>query len=221
MIDRLLSSIAPHLCCACGEIGTLLCDSCKYNIIDDEYSGCIACGMLAGVQGVCGVCRVPYQRAWCVGERSGELRKLIDEYKFHSARAAYRPLADLLHRRIAQLPINTVVVAVPTTPAHIRQRGYDHTRLVARAFARARGLSFQQPLRRRTTTTQRGANRVQRATQAKAAFAVDHSLDPECPYLLIDDIVTTGATLHYAAEALRAAGARDVWVAAIARQPLD
>ncbi|MNH40046.1 DNA utilization protein GntX [compost metagenome] len=67
-------------------------------------------------------------------------------------------------------------------------------------------------------TKQRDANRAVRAAQAKRAFKARSSTDSHC-YLLIDDVVTTGATIKYAAKALRDAGAKDVWVAAIARQP--
>ena len=221
MIDTLLSQIAPHPCCSCGKIGALLCENCKYNIIDEVISDCIVCGGSAGERGICKDCRTPYQRAWCIGERSGALRELIDVYKFEYARAAHLSLSELLLDRVSQLPADTIVIPIPTVMAHIRERGYDHTLLIARAFAKKRRLSMRRVLRRATSTRQRGASRDDRITQAKAAFNVRQKLDPSVPYLIIDDIVTTGATVHYAAEALRLAGARDVWIAVIARQPLD
>lgn len=217
MIDDILSHIAPHLCCGCGKLGTLLCDDCKYNIMESHFDACIACGGLAGARGICGDCRVPYSRGWCVGERTGELRKLIDRYKFEYARAAYRPLSDLLLEHIDQLPPATVVVPVPTIASHVRQRGYDHMYLIARRFARKRKLQIQPLVQRATTTKQRDADRLRRIAQAKQAFRVIRKLDQATPYLLIDDITTTGSTLMYAARAMREAGASEVWVATIAR----
>jgi predicted amidophosphoribosyltransferase len=76
-------------------------------------------------------------------------------------------------------------------------------------------------LERVTSTKQRQATKTQRIEQAKAAFAVKIAIDPDVPYLLIDDVVTTGATMQYAAQQLKDNGAREIWVAAIARQPLD
>lgn len=160
-------------------------------------------------------------KTWCVGERSGGLEALINQFKFEYAEAAYVPLGDILLATLPQLPSDTVVVPIPTVRAHIRQRGYDHTLLMARYIAEKRGLTLDQALRRRTTTVQRGANRKTRIAQAKEAFEVIGSVKKDTPYLLIDDVVTTGSTLQYAARALKDAGAATIWAAAAARQPLD
>ena len=221
MIDKLLSYVAPHLCCGCGKIGTLLCDNCKYDIISESYKCCISCGIVSNGAGICRQCDVAYERAWCVGERSGVLQRLVGDFKFQNMFAAYHPLSELFDQTIDQLPLNTVVVPIPTVASHIRERGYDHTLLVASQVARVRKLKTNPLLRRINTSKQRGVGRADRIAQAKSAFAVEKTLDPNTPYLLIDDIVTTGATIKYAAEALRSAGATQIWVAVIARQPLD
>jgi len=161
------------------------------------------------------------QRGWCVAERTDALRRLIDTYKFENTRSAYQKLAELLHEHIEQLPPTTVIVPIPTVASHIRQRGYDHAALLAKAFAKRRQLAYKPLVRRVTTTSQRNATKAQRLQQASVAFKVVKPLSALTPYLLVDDIVTTGATLTAAAKALRAAGAKEVWVAAVARQPLD
>ncbi|MDB5186542.1 MAG: putative amidophosphoribosyltransferase [Candidatus Saccharibacteria bacterium] len=221
MIDTLLSYIAPHLCCGCGKIGALLCDDCKYNINNDASVLCIACGIGASDTGICKTCDVAYTRAWCVGERSGVLQRLIGDYKFQNMYAAYRPLALLLIEHIDQLPSTTVVVPIPTVASHVRERGYDHTLLLAKQVAKHRDIRLRQVITRTNSSRQRGASGVQRVAQAKVAFKVTGKINPAVPYLLIDDVVTTGATIKYAAEALRAAGATQIWVAVIARQLLD
>jgi ComF family protein len=221
MIDRLLSYVAPHLCSSCGEIGGILCDSCKYDIGQVDLLHCVACGRGLAVNGVCRQCRVPYVKAWCVGLHAENLRQLIKQYKFDYARAAAPVLADLLLARVSELPTNTVIIPLPTAGAHIRQRGYDHIDLVAKRFAKKRRLKLSAVIERTGSDKQRGANRSQRIAQAKIAFRVRVALDPTVPYLLIDDVVTTGASLKYATLALQAAGAREIWVAVIARQPLD
>ena len=219
MIDRFLNFIAPQPCSGCGKLGSPLCNNCKYDISLEPFEACIVCGRPAGRNGVCAICKVPYSRAWCVGERTNILQKLIDGYKFERLKTAYRPLAELLDTRLPKLPVDTIIVPIPTVSSHIRQRGYDHTLLIARHLAKTKGLRMDQVIERKTSAKQRGANRLERIAQAKQAFRLRLDVQSGKPYLLIDDVVTTGATLKYAAKLLKDAGATDVWVAVVARHP--
>lgn len=221
MIDRILSNIAPHYCCGCNKIGTLLCDSCKYNIVNELKNSCVCCGKPSLDMNLCNKCNVPYEKAWMVGQREGVLQRLIGLYKFERAKEAYKSLGQLLVEVLPDLPADAVVVPIPTTPSRIRERGYDHMTLVAKCFAKKRGLSCQRVLGRKTNTKQRQASAKKRQEQAAAAFFVKEKIDPNRPYLILDDVMTTGATVKYAAQALKDAGARHVWVAVIARQTLD
>ena len=221
MFDSLLQIIAPHYCYQCRKVGRPLCANCKYDIICEPFAGCIVCGKPTLNGSLCTTCRKWYSKAWCVGERSDTLQNLIDSYKFQSVRAIGSVLASLLDDVVPELPSSTIVVPIPTVRSHVRQRGYDHAALIARGFARRRGLRVEHLLRRTTTTTQRGASRNQRLAQARQAFGRVSCLSANNPYLLVDDVMTTGATLHYAAKTLYKAGARDIWVAVVARQPID
>jgi len=164
---------------------------------------------------------MPYERAWLVGERTGILQRLVGLYKFERAKSGYKVLGNLLLEVLPDLPIDTVVVPVPTISGHIRERGYDHMWLIASYIARTKGLECQRLIIRQTDTKQHQASAKQRIAQARVAFTVENALDSNTPYLLIDDVVTTGATIKYASKALRDAGAKHVWVATIARQTLD
>lgn len=222
MIDTGIAFLAPHLCSGCGKEGLLLCGSCKNDIMDETFLLCVACGVgLPGTNGICQKCDVPYDRAWCVADRRDHLRRLIGNFKFTNAKSAYKPLADLLDSHLPELPGNTIIVPIPTVSSHIRQRGYDHMLLVARQFGKLRKTPLDTGLYRTNTTQQRSASREQRINQAKTAFACKRSLDPAKIYLLVDDVVTTGATIKYAAQTLKDNGATSVWVASISRQPLD
>lgn len=221
MVDQLLSLLAPHPCYSCGQLGSILCDNCKYNINSEHFNVCILCGCVCKSQGICGSCNPPFSRAICIGERADELRCLIDAYKFQNVRAVHTVLAKLLSMKLGTLPSQITIVPVPTVSSHIRKRGYDHTLLIAKKLARLQNVSIQPRLLRRTTNTQqRGASKKERKRQAKVAF-IAKSIKDGGVYLLIDDVVTTGATLQYSAKALLDAGADDVWVAVVARQPLD
>lgn len=218
MLDKIVSLIAPHYCCGCDKAGSLLCSNCKYNIISESKMVCLACRRPTGRMWLCDSCHLPYERAWAAGWREGVLQRLIGLYKFERAKDGYKQLGDLLLAVVPNLPANTIVVPVPTTPGRMRERGYDHMSLIARYFAAKRGLSCQKLVKRITNTKQRQADATKRLSQASRAFNVETKLDPSLTYLLVDDVVTTGATIKYAAKALRDAGARHVWVAVIARQ---
>lgn len=220
MINKLLQIVAPHHCYGCQKLSTLLCDNCKYDIIDEAFDACVVC-LAPSFDGICSGCRTSYERAWFVGERTLTLERLIDGLKFKRVKSAADSLAELLDARLPALPSNTVIVPVPTLRQHVRQRGYDHCLLVAEQFARRRTLGVARPLERLTSTVQRGMNKKDRMIQAKESFICSKNLDSGRVYLLVDDVVTTNATIRYAAEALRNAGARNVWVAVVARQPLE
>ena len=220
MINKVLQIIAPHHCYGCQKTGSPLCDNCKYDIVDEPFDGCIVCARPAN-DGICANCRTAYEKAWCVGDRSGTLERLIDAYKFERVKDAGASLAGLIDSCLPVMPASTAIVPVPTLRSHVRQRGYDHTLQIARELARLRGLTVTRPLVRRGRSVQRDRNRKERFEQAAAAFSCDTPLDPTVPYLLIDDVVTTNATVRHCAVALKAAGAERVWVAAVARQPLD
>lgn len=221
MINTLLSILAPHHCSGCGKTGSLLCSNCKYNIVSEPFEGCLACQKPTQSKGLCNTCRVPYSRAWTVTTRKDVVQRLIDLYKFERTKSAYRPLGDLLLATLPVLPAETIIVPIPTIPQHIRERGYDHTLLLARYIAKRRGLKISTKLLRTSQTSQRGAKVRVREQQAMQAFGIRGSFTGDQPYLLIDDIYTTGSTMKHAALTLKAAGATDVWVAIIARQTLD
>ncbi|MFY9228253.1 MAG: hypothetical protein WAO28_02905 [Candidatus Microsaccharimonas sp.] len=135
---------------------------------------------------------------------------------------ASRSLAELLDTRIPPLPHSTIIIPVPTASTHIRERGYDHTLLIAQHFAHLRGLQMNSKLvGRRHTKTQHSANRADRIRQAVSAFQLQDKVDRSVPYLIIDDVVTTGSTIQGVARLLSGAGVGRVWVGALARQPLD
>ena len=220
MVDKVLEIIAPHLCSGCSKIGSPLCDHCKYDIIEMPFVGCLVCFGPTSV-GVCLEHNKSYKNAWIVGLRTGTLQRLIGGFKFQNMKAAAKNLAKLLDERLPQLPENTRIVPIPTAPAHIRERGYDHLLLIARYFAQYRQLAISPVLKRANTATQHTANRQTRQLQAKSAFQLADSIDPNVPYLLLDDVITTGSTIDEASQLLSLGGARTVWVGALARQPLD
>jgi competence protein ComFC len=220
MIERVLQLVAPHPCSGCAKVGTLLCHNCKNNIIEEPFFGCILCGK-PKLSGICDFHQTPLARAFTVGSRTGTLEILINKYKFEHAKAAVFPLAELLDETLPVLPSGIEIIPIPTVRSHIRERGYDQVDLLARQFGSLRNIPITRAITRRNKATQHKVGKNEREAQAGAAFVLPegYSLQGKV-VLLLDDVVTTGATLQAAATLLQGAGAT-VWAASLAYQPLD
>ncbi len=219
MLDTLLSPFAPHSCCSCGYLGSVLCEVCKNDIVSEPYALCLVCSKPTGNDNICTRCRKAWgvSGGWSVSERSGQLKALLDQYKFHSVRQAAPVCAQLLHERLPLLPSNVAIVPVPTAPSHRRVRGFDHTMLIVRAFAKKRRMPVAPVLHRTSGGTQHFKTRSERLKTAAEGLDVRGHV-PET-VLLVDDICTTGATLQACVKKLRENGAKQVYVAIVARQP--
>lgn len=222
MIDRLLSLLAPHICCNCRNVGGLLCLSCENDIVEDGFSQCVSCLVPTASSNLCKSCqtRTPFADAYVSGVRHAALKELLDVYKFERGYEASRILARILDESLPYFDPSTVIVPVPTIGKHRRVRGYDHVGLIARHLARRRKLAVGSLLVRRDSYVQHGASRDVRTTQAAEMFERRGSA-PECPILLLDDIYTTGATVTAAAHLLAAETRAPIYLGIIARQPLD
>ena len=219
MIDLMLSMVAPHICSGCSEYGNVLCKSCMNDIVCEDFGRCLWCLKPVAEMHQCTSCQEKYKThgAWAVGEREGALKRVLNDYKFESRREAAVTLAELLDATLPSLPSDMIVTWVPTAPAHVRSRGFDHAALLARKLATRRRLEALPLLERHTSESQHELSRAAREQAAKHAFGL-RRLPPRPKVLLIDDVLTTGATLRACIDVLRATDAQ-VYVAIVARQP--
>ena len=227
MIDELMQVFAPHICEGCGRVGKPLCARCINYIIDQKWTLCVNCNQqmttteLAKSGNLCRDCckKLPFKKVFVVGERSGLLQSLVGNYKYFSRRESAKPIAKLVFSSLpSELPPDLTVVPLPTIPKHIRQRGFDHMKLVARELARLTELPKSTSLLKRVNNlSQHGANLKQRKLQAEQAFRTNLSTKMPERVLLIDDIYTTGNTTKAAAKMLKSIGVKEIWLAIVAR----
>ena len=175
---------------------------------------------MAGI-GVCGAClrhppALTHTRAVFV--YGFPLDRLVPRFKFHRDLAAGRLMAELMAGALASAPRPDALVPVPLHVRRLRQRGYDQALELARPLADALSLPLRTDLLRRSRSTapQSELHAGQRQRNVARAFVVPPGVAPPAHVCLVDDVMTTGATLQAAARALLGAGATrvDAWVCA-------
>ena len=218
-----LDWLLPPRCGSCRSLGSWLCDPCRARIRRLSEPLCARCGRELEFAGAgCG-CRSRLRwlaRAAAAGAYEGPLEKAIHRFKYEGWRALAPALADLVVDRLAgEAAAGPLVVAVPLHRRRQRARGYNQSELLA-ADLRAR-LGLAAPpgrlVRLRDTPPQVGLDRLRR--QANVAGAFDWRGGPPAgrPFVVVDDVTTTGATLEACAAALRSAGSGPVQGLTIAR----
>ncbi len=232
MLEHGVDLFYPPQCAICrmdcaGPI--LLCDDCRQAVID-RRPACPRCAadVPAMVDGetFCPQCRKPaprFQAAVRLGRYEGALRSSILQIKHESA----QPLAEALARlfvaeragELAALQFD-VVVPIPMHWARRIWRGVNNPDALARRVATRLAIPAAGHLlrRRRRTRPQTGLTRNWRLVNVRGAFQVGRSDDlPGARVLIVDDVMTTGATANEAARVLRQAGASFIAVAVLAR----
>ncbi|MGO4882812.1 MAG: ComF family protein [Bryobacteraceae bacterium] len=158
-----------------------------------------------------------FDEAFCYGAYEGTLRKLIHLFKYSGMRRLAQPLGALLADALPRGRQFDLVTAVPLHWRKQWQRGYNQAELLTKAIARARRIPAGKVLRRGSSTrAQAGLSNAQRRENVASAFRARRRV-AGLRILLVDDVMTTGATAAACARALKRAGAKSVSLAALAR----
>ena len=183
---------------------------------------------MPGSNPICGACLThppPYARTLAAVDYGHPWDGLITRYKFHAGLdLAPAFVARMLAAQPDADPLPALLLPVPLSDARLRERGYNQAWELARRLARARGATTDAHLllRVRDTPHQLALPPAERAGNVRAAFAVEPARCTELAgrdVTLVDDVMTTGATVAEAARSLLQAGAREVAVWVLARTP--
>jgi ComF family protein len=214
---RVLDLLLPPACAGCGRFGHLVCEACTRGFRgagapQDRFAAADP-GMIVGDA---------LELAIAAFEHEGSLRRVLQRLKYGGSARIALPLAsaaapalEALTGLCGRLPL----VPVPVHAARERQRGYNQAALLAHQLGAGVGLPVLDLLeRRRSTVRQHGLGKAARLHNLRGAFALRNGVRAPPRAILVDDILTTSATLEACAQVLRAAGAASVYGFAIARE---
>lgn len=224
--ESLLAVIAPHSCINCNNEGGLLCEACTERL-PAKRPTCYSCNRLSEGGRTCPAClRHTALSGVVVAHRyDGAVKELVRALKYDNKVAVSKTFEQMLSPLLVPSKVEGLspanydfVTAIPGAPSRYRHRGYHQAELIAKRVARALGLPYRRVLGRLEVDSQVGSSRGQRFLRVKDSFWVRR---PESVIgqrvLIIDDVLTTGATLGEAARVLKAAGAKSVWGAVVAK----
>lgn len=231
--EKFLDIFYPEQCCSCRTSLSfsqikLLCSNCiskiKYTTPENSCRRCASpLGPYTKVNKDCINCRsrtLGFTRAYSLGRYEGPLRDLIHQIKFANNRQAARPLGHALAEKDTGIPTEAFkcIIPVPLHPERHKERGYNQSEEIAVSFARHnRGNLITDCLfKTRHTPPQAELSRDERLNTPEGAFvALNKNSFKSC--ILIDDVITTGATASCCSLELRKAGFKRIYTVCVAR----
>ncbi len=217
-IWKIIDFIFPPTCVGCGEVGEMLCNDCSKQIkkIDQNYQILPKTDSPNTVKSY----STPTLNAiYSYALYSPPISSAIKKFKYRRDIGMSNLLANFLLELYNKNKMDIdMVVPVPLNKNRNKQRGFNQSYFLALPFSlEIRKPLCKQSLRRvRDTNSQVGLNREERSLNLTGAFEADHKLVNGKNILLIDDVTTTGATLEACAQALKSAGAMDIFAFTVA-----
>jgi ComF family protein len=208
--------IAPPVCLSCGREGALVCVTCLPLLTSLSAKTCFWCNRSSPGGRTCLVCQslTALTGVRVAAPYEGITRELVRQLKYQRQREAATVLADQLTSLLSASEFD-VVTAVPVATTRLRQRSYNQSELIGQRIAQNLHLPYRNLLRRLHNTQQVGQNRAQRLAQVSGLFVAHRPITGRI--MVVDDVLTTGATLGACAIALQVAGADEIWGVATAR----
>lgn len=226
LISGFLNILYPSLCPVCGNPSdswrySPVCSRCWSKTKKYEGPSCPVCAMPLSSEysSVCGQClkeKPPYAKAFFYGLYEGVLAEAVNQLKFNGLKRLSKPLGRFLLD--VELPPFDGIVPVPLSLKGLRERGFNQSLLLARVVSKHVKVPLLMDIlfKKKDTSPQIGLSKKERLSNLKGAFEVKGDIGG-LRLLLIDDVMTTGATATECSKMLMKAGAKEVIVLIIAR----
>jgi len=216
------------LCGAGGHEGLDLCREC-WSELPHNHHCCQRCALplplSAGAAASCGACRKnrpAFDHCLTPLLYRSPLDRLISDLKFGNRLLNGRLLAGLLTQHLMRAPTQMpeIIIPVPLHPSRLRQRGYNQALELARPLSNhfSIPLDYRSCIRHKATDPQMDLEKSSRRKNVRGAFLMKHTIQAR-HVTLVDDVITTGATVSELARILKRGGVQRVDVWAVARTP--
>ncbi|MFN3740751.1 MAG: ComF family protein [Thermodesulfovibrionales bacterium] len=223
-LSKILKFLYPSKCPACNNDSSHqfypFCMTCWDKIMPFNGHRCSVCSIpLPSHSSICGDCiqnRPFFKSSFIYGLYDGILKEAIHQLKYSGLRNLASPLSGLLLE--LSFPEADLIVPVPPDRYRLKNRGFNHTSLIARELSKRLKipLIIDGLIKIKTTPQQINLKREERLKNLRGAFRAIRSFSGQ-RILLVDDVITSGATASECARALIKAGASEVYLVAIAR----
>lgn len=221
-----LDLLFPPRCVRCQRLGQHWCANCQQGVARAPVLACPRCGLPQPMGRLCRDCRAhppAYDVARSRFRYSARLRPVIVSLKYRPNPGLGQLLAEYLAAYLGEQPWRPdLLLPIPLADDRTKERGFNQAEVLARPLSGLTGLALSSDaiLRVRPTPKQVGLDFDQRKANMRGAFAADAAQVRGKQILLVDDVMTTGATLNAAATALKEAGADRVFGITVARATL-
>lgn len=222
---KLVDLLFPPCCAGCGQWGERYCISCISKTKLIQGSKCSICGEPSSSkeESICKRCRAKTVyftavRSWAYFE--DPLQKAIHKLKYKSDRSLGEVLAKPLITQLKKYSWEIdLITAIPLDVKRLKERGYNQSVYLAKPISWETGIKYNgsSVKRIKQTRSQVGLSRNERTYNMAEAFSADSKVVGGRSVLLIDDVITTGATINACAKALIEAGANQVFGLTLAR----
>lgn len=219
MLSKIIDLIVPSSCQVCGREGELVCGGCREEHLTGRTPSCFRCNKISRAGRTCASCRSATKLSGAIVAYrfDGAVKELVYRLKYLSDRAVARFLAREMAAIVDKSQFD-LVSFVPSDGAALRQRGYNQAQLIARELARQIEMPCEGVLLRVKHSSQTKLGRHERLAAVRGNFVVLPKPIENQRLLVVDDVLTTGATLSECARVLKNAGARSVWGAVAAKK---
>lgn len=217
-----LDWVFPPECLVCKKCGYRICPECLDGFKEiDQY--CEICGRSVKIPIVCKECNAnkpSFDKLRSLFEYKDNVRNAVHQIKFHNDLGLAELLGEMMNRYLNKLNWQIdLIVPLPLNERRQSQRGYNQSVLLALPIALNSGIKFA-PFaleRIKDTRSQVGLNATERLMNVSEAFVANRKIVNNKNLLIIDDVVTTGATMNAAAIAVKKGGAEKVYCLSFAR----